>query len=262
MSFPSNRGMPRQLVFGPFSFDEASGELRKHGTHLRLQGQPLQILTLLIRKPGTVISREEFRHELWAESTFVDFEHGLNAAMNRLRQVLGDSADRPRYIETLAGRGYRFTSAVQDSATNPILVMAKSAPDEVEPLAPIAAEARRAPAKHRPPWTVAVSVGVALAAGLAGGFLAARRPPANPKIHLLRAGIMAPDGFAMEAGVSRQTFALSPDGAHIAFTAMDASGVFQTFLRDLDGMDARALPDSKGSITCFGPRTAGPSSNL
>jgi cholera toxin transcriptional activator len=111
---PSGSGTPR-LVFGPFAFDRASGELRKHGVRLRLHGQPLQILATLINVPGRVISRDEFQQQLWQASTFVDFDHGLNSAMNRLRQVLGDSADQPRYIETLPGRGYRFIAEIRDS---------------------------------------------------------------------------------------------------------------------------------------------------
>ena len=130
----------RPLVFGPFEFDEASGELRKHGVRVRLQGQPLQILAGLIRQPGKIVTREEFQQQLWSDSTFVDFDHGLNAAMNRLRQVLGDSADHPRYIETLQGRGYRFVAAVQDTASKPVLMMA-SAPDvtEAEPAVAVSA---------------------------------------------------------------------------------------------------------------------------
>jgi TolB-like protein/Tfp pilus assembly protein PilF len=105
----------RSRIFGPFVFDEASAELRKYGVRVRLHGQPLQILTALIRQPGQVVTRDEFQQQLWKGSTFVDFDHGLHAAMNRLRQALGDSADQPRYIETLPGRGYRFVAAVQDT---------------------------------------------------------------------------------------------------------------------------------------------------
>ena len=115
---------PRRLLFGPFAFDHELGELRKHGIRLKLQGQPLLILAALVRQPGQVITRDEFRHQLWTDSTFVDFDHGLNAAMNRLRQTLGDSPDHPRYIETLPGRGYRFIAAVQDSMPEPVLPVA------------------------------------------------------------------------------------------------------------------------------------------
>ena len=126
----------RQFVFGPFAFDEASGELHKHGVRVRLQGQPLQILAALIRQPGQVITRDEFQQQLWTGSTFVDFDHGLNAAMNRLRLALGDSAEQPRYIETVPGRGYRFIATVQATVGKPVLVMASApAAREVEPAA-------------------------------------------------------------------------------------------------------------------------------
>ena len=112
----------RPCGFGPFSFDEGSEELRKHGIRVRLRGQPLQILTALTRQPGQVVTREEIQQQLWKGSTFVDFDHGLNAAMNRLRQALGDSADQPRYIETLPGRGYRFIAPIQYTNAKPVLV--------------------------------------------------------------------------------------------------------------------------------------------
>src|SRR5216683_4881180 len=138
MSSQPTASSPRQLVFGPFAFDEASGELHKHGSRVRLEGQPLQILAALVRQPGQIVTRDEFQQQLWKDGTFVDFDHGLNAAMNRLRQVLGDSADQPRYIETLSGRGYRFVAAVQATGQKPVLVMA-SAPvaPEVEPAQPV-----------------------------------------------------------------------------------------------------------------------------
>src|SRR5260370_39214275 len=111
---PSGAGASKQFLFGPFAFDEASGELSKHGVRVRLQGQPLEILAALIHQPGQVVSREEFQQKLWNGGTFVDFEHGLNAAMNRLPQTLGDSADQPRYIEKLPGRGYPVVALGQD----------------------------------------------------------------------------------------------------------------------------------------------------
>src|ERR1700682_5124124 len=124
MSSQPTTSPQRQLNFGPFVFDESSGELHKHGVRVRLEGQPLQILATLIRQPGKVVARDEFQHQLWKGGTFVDFDHGLNAAMNRLRQVLGDSADQPRYIETLPGRGYRFIGPVQETFPKPVLMMA------------------------------------------------------------------------------------------------------------------------------------------
>jgi TolB-like protein/DNA-binding winged helix-turn-helix (wHTH) protein/Tfp pilus assembly protein PilF len=96
------------LRFGPFQVDLASGELHKHGVKLRLQEQPFQILVMLLGNPGEVVTRDELRNKLWSADTFVDFDVGLNNAVLRLRNVLGDSADSPRFIETLPRRGYRF----------------------------------------------------------------------------------------------------------------------------------------------------------
>jgi len=88
-----------QVVFGPFEYNDLSGDLSKYGTHIRLQGKPLQILSLLVNRPGQIISRDELQRHLWEGTTFVDFEQGLNSAVNKLRQTLGDSADQPRYVE-------------------------------------------------------------------------------------------------------------------------------------------------------------------
>jgi eukaryotic-like serine/threonine-protein kinase len=103
----------RRLVrFGVFELDLRSGELRKSGARLSLQQQPLQVLAVLLEHPGELVTREELRKRLWPDDTFVDFEHGLNAAVKRLRDTLGDSADLPRYIETMPRRGYRFIAPV------------------------------------------------------------------------------------------------------------------------------------------------------
>jgi len=101
--------------FGVFELDLAAGELRKNGVKLRLQEQPLQILALLLERAGSVVTREELRQKLWPADTFVDFDHSLNTAVNKLREALGDSASSPRYVETLARRGYRFIAPVQAS---------------------------------------------------------------------------------------------------------------------------------------------------
>ena len=96
------------IRFGAFELDLQSGELRKGRIRIRLQEQPLRVLTALLNKPGKVVSREELRQELWPSETFVDFEHGLSVAVNKLRQALSDDPDKPRYVETLPKRGYRF----------------------------------------------------------------------------------------------------------------------------------------------------------
>ncbi len=100
---------PRPIIrFGVFELDSQAAELRKNGAKLKLEGQPLQILALLLEHPGELVTREELRRTLWPADTFVDFDHSINVAVKRLRQVLDDSADTPRFIETLPRRGYRF----------------------------------------------------------------------------------------------------------------------------------------------------------
>ncbi len=102
-----------QIRFGVFEVDLRTRELRKKGHKLRLQEQPFQLLTLLLEKPNDVVTRQEIQRKIWGEDTFVDFDHGVNRAINKLRETLGDSADNPRFIETLSRRGYRFIAPVQ-----------------------------------------------------------------------------------------------------------------------------------------------------
>ncbi len=102
--------------FGAFELDLRAGELRKNGAKIKLQGQPLQVLGMLLERTGAVVTREELQRKLWSSNTFVDFEHSLNAAVKRLREALGDSADNPRFIETLPRHGYRFIAPVQEVA--------------------------------------------------------------------------------------------------------------------------------------------------
>jgi DNA-binding winged helix-turn-helix (wHTH) protein len=105
--------------FGVFELDLSAGELRKSGARLRLQEQPLQVLVLLLERAGEVVTREELRQRLWPSDTFVDFDHSLNTAINKVREALGDSASSPRYVETLARRGYRFIAPVESDGPLP-----------------------------------------------------------------------------------------------------------------------------------------------
>ncbi len=102
----------QKLRFGPFELDPSCGELRRDGVRIKLQGQPIQVLEILLEKPGELVSREEIRQRIWSADTFVDFDHNLNTAVKKLRQALGDEADSPRFIETLPRLGYRFVAPV------------------------------------------------------------------------------------------------------------------------------------------------------
>jgi TolB-like protein/DNA-binding winged helix-turn-helix (wHTH) protein/Tfp pilus assembly protein PilF len=107
-----NTSQIQPVRFGSFELDLRAGELRKQGVKIKLQEQPFQILAMLLEHPGQVVTREELRSRLWPSDTFVDFDHGLNKAINKLREALGDSAENPRFIETLAKRGYRFLASL------------------------------------------------------------------------------------------------------------------------------------------------------
>ena len=109
-----------RLGFGVFELDLRAGELRKHGLRVRLQEQPFQVLAMLLEHPGEVVTREELQRRLWPADTFVDFDHGLNKAISKIREALGDSAESPRFVETVARRGYRFLAEVKVADAAPV----------------------------------------------------------------------------------------------------------------------------------------------
>ncbi|MBI4890072.1 MAG: PD40 domain-containing protein [Acidobacteria bacterium] len=172
--------------------DLSRGELRKHGLPLKLQEQPYRVLAALVEARGQLVTREELKHLIWGNETFVDFNHGLSSAVNRLRDLLGDSADRPRYIETVARKGYRFIAPLEFSAP-------------LDPQAP--AGAARPPLRSRRPFAAVMALAATLLiAGLAFLALRSARPPAPPSLEQLTALI----------GSESQP-SLSPDGRQIAF---------------------------------------------
>src|SRR4051795_7558142 len=117
---PAPQNTSRIMRFGFFEVDLTAGELRKGGMKMRLQGQPFQVLALLLERAGEVVTREELQKELWPSDTFVDFDHSLNTAINKVREALGDSASNPRFIETLPRRGYRFLASVEVVEPEPV----------------------------------------------------------------------------------------------------------------------------------------------
>src|SRR5713226_5893703 len=146
---------PTILRFGIFEVDLRSSELRKKGVRIKLRDQPFQVLKLLLQRSGELVTREELQSQIWPEDTFVDFDNGLNTSINKLREALGDSADNPRFIETLPRRGYRFITPVAgaDRTTGETTTGVRTA----------------APSRH---GKIVVMVGVVvLAVGIAGGLL-------------------------------------------------------------------------------------------
>jgi eukaryotic-like serine/threonine-protein kinase len=232
---------PSRLAFGPFEYDELSGTLIKHGIRVRLQGKPLQILLLLVNQPGQVISRDDLKYALWQGRTFVDFEQGLNSAVNKLRQTLGDSAEQPRYVETLPGRGYRFIAPLRSAVSKAVLEMPAPALLRMKP------KLGRQTARRR------IAVGcLALAVLVAGGYWLIQHPTHPVETpQTMRFAVYPPKGFALEGAASRQSFALSPDGSRLAFTAMDSSGAFSVFLRNLSSIQPQLLTGSEGAHTVF-----------
>src|SRR6202795_655747 len=119
MANSSKPAEPRRLPFGPFSVDLRAGELYKRGKKIKVQLLPLQLLGALLEKPGEVVSREELKSRLWPADTFVDFEHGLNTAIKKLRQALGDNPAKPGLIETLTKKSYRFIRRLEANGASP-----------------------------------------------------------------------------------------------------------------------------------------------
>ena len=130
---------PRRISFGPYEADLQVGELRKQGVRVRLQSQPFQLLALLLERPGQLVTREEICQKLWSADTFVDFDHSLGTAINKIREVLNDSAAEPRFVETVPRRGYRFIAQVTSVDPEPAPESPEPAPLEPpEPLATLA----------------------------------------------------------------------------------------------------------------------------
>jgi DNA-binding winged helix-turn-helix (wHTH) protein/Tol biopolymer transport system component len=197
----------KQVIrFGTFEVDPHTGELRKNGLQVKLQDQPFQVLLALLEKPGGVVTREELRAKLWPADTFVDFNHGLNAAVKRLRDALGDSAENPRFIETLAKRGYRFLVPLQGQAHTP----SPAVPTPASP-APTAI-----PLAKRQGLLIGASVSLLLAGAVMGWYLAHRVSP-KPQPTEQRLTANSPDIPVRWAG-------LSPDGKYLGY--WDRTGLF------------------------------------
>jgi eukaryotic-like serine/threonine-protein kinase len=233
----------RRIAFDNFEVDLRSGEVRKNGSRIRLQAQPFQLLVLLLENAGDVVSREEICRELWPTNTFVDFEHSLAAAVNKIREALGDSADNPRYIETLPKRGYRFIGKIKPNPPVEIKVTEQQrSPGASEPrpaleaITPTAANAPAAPLRLS--W-VAVCAGaialILLAAALL--WLRAKRsaPGAASQESLIRAASQESLIQLTDFADSAVSPALSPDGRILAFirgpdTFMSAGQIYAKLL--------------------------------
>src|ERR1700739_327655 len=182
---------PRIMRFGVCEADIEPGELRKHGLRLKLCEQSFQILAMLLARPGEVVSREFLRERLWPSNTFVDFDHGLNNAVMKLREALGDSSERPRFIETLPRRGYRFIAPVEQRSRDLEAPVADGA----------AAATLRAIATPRDAVEPATASSSALPKGIEG---LRKNYFALPRIAVLVAGVLV--GSALISGITMHYF--------------------------------------------------------
>ena len=195
-----------RLAFGPFEVNVAAGELVKSGVRIRLPGQPFQILLLLLRHPGDVVTREQLREEIWSDGTFVDFEHGLNVAMNKLRRALSDSAESPRYIETVPGRGYRFVGSVQNLGTSGtssagLRVISGNA-------APVLEKGQNKAQELRRKWFIAVVACAALGLAIGLSLYFRRKPALTTKDTIVLADFVNKTGDPVFDGTLRQGLAV------------------------------------------------------
>jgi Tol biopolymer transport system component/DNA-binding winged helix-turn-helix (wHTH) protein len=214
--------------FGVFEVDLEAGELRRNGTQVKLQEQPFQLLALLLERAGDIYSREDLRQRLWQEDTFVDFDRSLNTAVNKIRDALGDSAENPRFIQTVPRRGYRFIC--------PVLGVASPAPTLVE--TPPAAGPSGTRVRL---WQMATAI---FLAGLAGAFVMNRlnRPP---KAKLAIFTVPAPEKTTLGET------AVSPDGSSIVFSVRELDGKRSLWIRSVDSISPHALPGTDGATSLF-----------
>jgi Tol biopolymer transport system component/DNA-binding winged helix-turn-helix (wHTH) protein len=244
----------RIVRFGRFELDLKARELRRDGLKVRLQDQPFQVLALLLEKPGDVITREELRERLWAGDTFVDFERGLNNAVRRLREALGDSAEIPRFVDTIPRVGYRFVGPIEGAESPPVSVSAEPPP----------------PAPPRRRWSL-LTMGVLVAAAAVSITLSRHQDQAPPGLRYITYSghdwgpAASPDGqrvaFTSERDGRRRIWLthlanggetpltsgpadtdarFSPDGASILFTRVDA-GVETLYRVAASGGEPRRL---------------------
>lgn len=191
---PPETDVPRRIArFGVFQVDLRTGELRKRGSRLRLQQQPFRVLEMLLERPGEVVLREEMRQRLWPSDTWVDFDHGLNKAVNKLRETLGDSADSPRFIETLPKRGYRFLAPVEFEAEAPVIApqapaatATATAPAEAKPPTPLDATTPPPASSRMPRWVpwLGIAVAAAFVIAIAIWSRGSSSPPASDRAML------------------------------------------------------------------------------
>jgi len=215
----------RILRFGSFEVDLRSGELRRDGFTVKLQGQPFQILAMLLERPGELLTREEIRARLWAADTFVDFDHSLNSAITRLREALGDSADDPRFVETLPRRGYRFIDSVEREVQTTVI------PD----CSGVGKESRASRVRRTSTLFIVLILVVA-----AYVFVYKRLQSRTSRVQRALTRLTFENG--LQSGAT-----WSPDGRFIAYSSNRGGGKFDIWVRQVSGGDPVQVTRRQGN---------------
>ncbi len=238
------------IAFGEFEVKLRSRELCRRGVRVRLADQSFEILTILLEHRGELVTRDEIRNRLWPGDTFVDFDHGLNNAVNRLREALGDSAERPLFIETLPRRGYRFIgstngdlsrASVEASEARLEAQPAVSAPGAVSATVPVFSP------KQKHPLLIWSAIVIASVAVLVAFTL--RKSPVAPSSRLF---VLPPEGTRFNLiGDDGGSVTLSPDGKRLAFVAVDSKGTASIWVRSLGKLMPEAVDGTAGASFPF-----------
>src|SRR5262245_20885669 len=220
---PNQVGTSQVIRFSTFEVDLQAQELRKAGLRLKLTGQPFQVLAILLERPGTVVTREDLQKRLWPD-TFVDVDHNLNTAINKIREALGDSSENPRFVETLPRRGYRFIAPIMANGTAATTVQAAE---------DIAIDARESRARTRALGALILFGAVVL---LALGFWFYKHREMPPQRTLTR--------MTFDEGLQNQP-TWSPDGRYIAYSS-DRGGQFDIWVQQISGGDPIQITKGPG----------------
>ena len=252
----------RSLVirFGVFEVDSQAGELRKQGLKIKLREQAFQVLSLLLERPGQVVSREELQNKLWPADTFVDFDRGLNKAINHLRDALGDSAENPRFIETLPKRGYRFIAPVEESTvsfTPSTPVLTEEAPLTISnidsnvtdaPAKTAEAAHQVAPRRFAPVTLLWVGAGLLVGMGLIS-VTSLWRPSRSVDQPMMRfTDDLGPEAIRGKGPLGDILHPIiSPDGTRMVFPVKGAGDMYRLATRILDQPATVVLPETEGA---------------
>ena len=243
-SSPTSAGI---ICFGEFEADLRSRELRRNGARVRLPDQAFLVLAILLARPGELVTREEIQKELWPSDTFVDFDHGLNNAVNRLREALGDSAEMPQFVETLPRRGYRFSAIVKWRSLKteqPGEIRAAAEGTGTTQVSGIAGHESNSLFRKPPFWIVTAIIAVALLITLK--YANTPLPPAS------RSYILPPEGATFNLiNDDGGSVVLSPDGRRLAFVAVTSNGPGRIWIRTLAKLSADPLEGTEGATFPF-----------